>query len=225
MGYLEKAAAEPKDTPEIQFLLAGIATGTVKPGFVQYSAARGIFQPLIKEDFSGVDLFVVTANYNKEDQVKRAAGWHSWLESNCKLVDNHRSVYQWIVFYLYLSLSFGISNSYFQLYLLVIPAKILLTHADKNEQHPLLKKDEIPHLCIESPQHERAIQDPWPVVNFLLKITHAVENRTEKKINPTGQVKLYHNQMKVWWNQLGLNIWQVMLFVVLLAFFASKIFP
>ncbi len=86
MGYLEKAAAEPKDTPYIQFLLAGIATGTVKPGFVQYSAARGIFQPVIKEDFSGVDLFVVTANYNKEDQVKRAAGWHSWLESNCKLL-------------------------------------------------------------------------------------------------------------------------------------------
>jgi len=70
MGFTERVTSDDYEDILIKREITGIAKGDIKPGFSRYGK-RGVFVPVEKSDFNGVDLVVIVAPFAEEDEKSR----------------------------------------------------------------------------------------------------------------------------------------------------------
>jgi len=80
MGFRMKIN-DPQEDLKNKREIIQIARGEIKPGFVRYLKS-GAFQPAEKPEFDGVDLFVLVANYEKDEDIKNLLTMKANLDDN-----------------------------------------------------------------------------------------------------------------------------------------------
>jgi len=81
MGYIKRDMNDPTEELVIKRELVQIALGKLKPGFRPYSS-YGVFVPVEKKNFPGVDLFIIVARFDDKDEVTKAINLRATLIEN-----------------------------------------------------------------------------------------------------------------------------------------------